>query len=65
MLLVPKKGLIIMPYYSDYQKRRGLGVYHTYNDCPDGNNIEPKYRREGTGGLPKCPKCKRRDALKK
>lgn len=42
-----------MPYHS----RKTLGVHHTYTDCVDGNNIEKRWRKNGTGGLPKCKRC--------
>lgn len=34
-------------------------VYHDDNRCTEGNNIETKNRRSGTGGRPKCDHCKR------
>jgi hypothetical protein len=34
-------------------------VYHDNNACTEGNNIEDKYRRSGTGGNPKCAHCTR------
>jgi hypothetical protein len=34
-------------------------VHHNNTDCTEGNNIEPEYRRSGTGGKPLCDRCKR------
>jgi hypothetical protein len=34
-------------------------IYHDNNSCTEGNNIEAKNRRSGTGGHPKCDHCKR------
>ncbi len=36
-------------------------VYHDNTSCTEGNNIEDKNRRDGTGGRPKCDHCKRLD----
>jgi len=32
-------------------------VYHVFENCVDGNNIEKRNRRPGTGGRPLCDKC--------
>ncbi|HEY8767302.1 MAG TPA: FAD-binding protein [Dehalococcoidia bacterium] len=37
-------------------------VYHDNPNCTEGNNIEPRYRRKGTNGRPKCEHCRRLDA---
>jgi phenylacetate-coenzyme A ligase PaaK-like adenylate-forming protein len=42
------------PFYSSQQR----DVYHDNDRCTEGNNIEPKYKTSGTGGLPKCNRCK-------
>lgn len=34
-------------------------VYHNDTRCTEGNNIEPQYRREGTGGRTLCAHCAR------
>ena len=34
-------------------------VYHDDTRCTEGNNIETRYRRDGTGGRPKCELCQR------
>lgn len=33
-------------------------VHHDETKCTEGNNIEERYRKSGTGGLPKCKRCK-------
>ena len=33
-------------------------VYHIFDDCTVGNNIEPDKRKEGTGGKRLCQVCK-------
>ena len=33
-------------------------VYHDDSACPDGQRIERKNRRDGTGNRPKCDWCK-------
>jgi hypothetical protein len=45
----------VPPFHSKVQK----DVYHDNNKCTEGNNIEPKNRVSGTGGLPKCNHCSR------
>jgi hypothetical protein len=32
--------------------------HHDNNACTEGNNIESENRRDGTGGKPKCDRCK-------
>lgn len=32
--------------------------YHDDDRCTEGNNIETKNRRSGTGGLKQCLRCK-------
>jgi hypothetical protein len=44
----------VAPFHSIRQT-----VHHDNNRCTEGNNIEPRYRRSGTGGKPKCDHCKR------
>lgn len=34
-------------------------VYHDNSSCTEGNNIEPRNKRSGTGGYPKCEHCAR------
>lgn len=34
-------------------------VYHDESRCTEGNNIEPQYKRSGTGGKPQCDHCRR------
>jgi len=45
----------VSPYLSTHPSD---GVYHDNNNCVDGNNIERKYWKPGTGGRPKCHRCK-------
>ncbi len=33
-------------------------VHHDETTCTEGNNIESRYRATGTGGYPKCARCK-------
>lgn len=47
------------PYYSIDE--RDPRVYHDYADCPNGQQISPPNRRDGTGGLPRCGSCERLD----
>jgi hypothetical protein len=35
------------------------GVHHNNTECNTGNNIQPEYRRPGTGGKPLCGECAR------
>jgi len=42
----------VPPYYSENQD-----VYHMCGNCTEGNNIEPKNRRSGTGGKRLCKRC--------
>ena len=37
-------------------------VHHDNTNCTEGNNIEPEYLRQGTGGKPLCHHCARLDA---
>ena len=32
-------------------------VYHDESTCTERNNIEDRYRRQGTAGRPKCDHC--------
>lgn len=44
----------VAPFHSSKEKK----VHHDNSSCTEGNNIEAKYRVSGTGGLPKCSRCK-------
>jgi len=33
-------------------------VHHDETRCTEGNNIEARYRKSGTGGFPKCARCR-------
>lgn len=37
----------------------GTNVHHNNNRCTEGNNIESRNRRSGTGGHPLCSHCAR------
>ncbi len=45
------------PWHSIHQL-----VCHNNTLCTEGNNIEPQYRRPGTGGKPLCAHCARLNA---
>jgi hypothetical protein len=32
-------------------------VYHDNTSCTEGNNIEDRYKRQGTAGRPLCQRC--------
>lgn len=32
-------------------------VYHDYTNCTEGNTIDPRNRRFGTGNKRRCPRC--------
>jgi len=34
-------------------------VYHDNDRCTEGNNIEPRNKRSGTAGRPRCEHCSR------
>ena len=36
----------------------GSAVYHNNTSCTEGNNIEPRNRRQGSGGKTLCDRCK-------
>jgi hypothetical protein len=37
----------------------GARVHHNDDKCTEGNNIETRNRKSGTGGHPLCDHCKR------
>lgn len=41
-----------------HSKKPGTKVYHDDDKCTEGNNIEKENRVSGTGGHPKCSRCK-------
>lgn len=51
-------GLImrISPFHSI---RKDINVYHNNNKCTEGNNIERKNFKHGTGGKRLCERCKK------
>ena len=36
----------------------GSAVYHDNSRCTEGNNIEARNKKAGTGGKRKCSRCK-------
>ena len=46
----------VAPFHSTLP---GTKAHHNNNLCTEGNNIEARNRRSGTGGLPLCDHCKR------
>lgn len=46
----------VAPFHS---KLPGTDKHHNNSACTEGNNIEPRNRVPGTGGLPLCSHCKR------
>jgi len=49
----------VAPFYSILP---GIRVHHNNNQCTEGNGIEARNRRLGTGGYPLCEHCKRLNA---
>jgi hypothetical protein len=47
----------VSPWHSSRDSDRK--VYHDETKCTEGNNIEDRYRKQGTGGRPKCEHCKK------
>ena len=45
----------IMPWHSTLATDRP--VYHDDTRCPEGNRIQLRDRRQGTGGCPQCAIC--------
>lgn len=41
-----------------YHTKEKTEVYHIYEGCIDGNNIENRNVQGGTGGYRLCKKCK-------
>ena len=50
---------------SPFHSSQNPGVYHECSNCTEGNNIEEKYRKSGTGGGRLCKKCEDLKAKKK
>ena len=46
----------VSPFHSKLKTVRR--VYHDESRCTEGNNIEAKNKVSGTGGRPKCERCK-------
>jgi hypothetical protein len=49
----------VAPFYSDEPGRK---VYHNNNQCTEGNNIEARNWRSGTGNKRLCERCKELNA---
>lgn len=47
----------VKPWHSIRETDRK--VYHDNDRCTEGNNIETKYRKDGTDGRRKCEHCDR------
>jgi len=45
----------VPPFHSTHPAAR---VHHNNDKCVDGNNIEARYLKQGTGGHPLCNRCK-------
>lgn len=50
----------VTPYHASGAVRRH-GVYHDRADCPDGSQIHSDHLAAGTGGLPRCDRCRALD----
>ena len=46
----------ISPFHSI---RKDINVYHNNDKCTEGNNIERKNFKHGTGGKRLCERCKK------
>lgn len=44
-----------------HSKKPNTDVYHDNDKCTEGNNIEPENRVSGTGGRPRCHRCRSLD----
>jgi hypothetical protein len=49
----------VAPFHS---KKPGVNVHHDNSACTEGDNIEPYYLEEGTGGKLLCSRCTRLDS---
>lgn len=48
-----------MAKVNPFHSKQNPGVYHVCSKCTEGNNIEAKYKTQGTGGGRICKTCKR------
>ena len=46
----------VAPFHSD---NPSADVYHDNSKCTEGNNVERKNKKSGTGGKRKCAHCAR------
>ncbi len=49
----------VAPFHSTQNPSK----YHFCSTCTEGNNIEAKYKKEGTGGGTPCKNCEERARL--
>ena len=55
-----------MPQTSPWHSTRpDADVHHNNTKCTEGNNIEQRYLRAGTGGKPLCKHCAQLNADRK
>lgn len=47
----------VSPFHS--VKKSDRQVHHNNSKCTEGDNIQPAYKRSGTGGHPLCNHCTR------
>ena len=46
-----------MAKVAPFHSRQNPGVYHVCSKCTEGDNIQPEYKKSGTGGGRKCKTC--------
>jgi hypothetical protein len=48
------------PYHTDSEEYppKHREVHHDHNNCSEGEKIQKKHRKDGTGGKPLCKICK-------
>ena len=58
--LLPRRENPIMAKTTPWHSTRpdDKKVHHDETRCTEGNNIEARYKKSGTGGYPKCNRCK-------
>jgi len=47
-----------MARVNPFHSKKHPGKYHVCSKCTEGDNIQPKYKRQGTGGGKMCERCK-------
>ncbi len=48
-----------MAKVSPFHSSKNPGIYHVCSKCTEGNNIETKYKKTGTGSGRLCKTCER------